>query len=97
LANCTKFNIHDLSFSNTTVGLTLGFSIKNIIKNNSFVNTNRYGIFLQFADNNSLNNNTVNKDQFSDNEKTGIISIEGTLDENIQNIIKKCLSIEPTS
>ena len=43
------------------------------------------------------NNNTVNKDQFGDNEKQGIIKVEGTLDENIQNIIRRCLSIEPTS
>jgi len=39
------------------------------------------------------NNNTVNKDQFGDNEKQGIIKVEGTLDENIQNIIRRCLSL----
>jgi len=39
------------------------------------------------------NDNTVDKDRFSNDEEQGIIKVDGTLDINIQQIINKCLSL----
>ena len=41
--------------------------------------------------------NTVDKERFSNDEEDGIIRVDGTLDQQIQDIINKCLSIEPSS
>ncbi|OFV68322.1 MAG: secreted protein containing Periplasmic copper-binding [Candidatus Syntrophoarchaeum caldarius] len=58
LANCTGMRIENLSISNTIVGVELGFSSHNIIKNNIYLN-NGDGIDLWYSSNNTIYNNNA--------------------------------------
>ncbi|RLG55316.1 MAG: hypothetical protein DRN88_05815 [Candidatus Hydrothermarchaeota archaeon] len=64
LANCTGMRIENLSISNTVVGVELGFSSHNIIKNNIYSN-NYDGIELG----DSSNNNTIYNNNASNNNR----------------------------
>ncbi len=62
LANCSDFSIKDLHLSDTTAGITIGFSNNNMIFNCSVEKNNYYGIYLKKASKNmisycGLNNN----------------------------------------
>jgi len=59
LANCTGMRIENLNISNTDVGVQLGFSSHNIIKNNIANSNSRYGIYVDDSSNNNIYNNTV--------------------------------------
>ena len=60
LANCTGMRIENLNISNTDVGVQLGFSSHNIIKNNRIYLNNVHGIDLVYSSNNNIYNNTAN-------------------------------------
>jgi len=63
LANCTGMRIENLNISNTDVGVELGFSSQNIIKNNIYSN-NGDGIGLWWSSNNKIYlNNFMNNSQ----------------------------------
>ena len=60
VANCTGMRIENLNISNTDVGVQLGFSSHNIIKNNTANSNNDDGISLYSSSNNTIANNTAN-------------------------------------
>jgi len=65
LANSTGMIIENLSISNTDVGIELGFSSQNIVRNNNITNNHYWGISLWYSSNNMLmNNNVSNNDDF---------------------------------
>ena len=63
VANCTGMRIENLNISNSDVGVQLGFSSHNIIKNNTANSNNDDGISLCSSSNNNIyNNNASNND-----------------------------------
>ena len=65
LANCTGMRIENLSISNTDVGVQLGFSSHNIIKNNTVNSNNWAGIYLHSSSsNNTIYNNIANSNNW---------------------------------
>ena len=60
VANCTGMRIENLNISNTDVGVQLGFSSHNIIKNNTANSNDDDGISLYSSSNNTIYNNTAN-------------------------------------
>lgn len=55
VSNCS---INNIFISNTTLGIALNSSTKNIISNNFVLSNNKEGIFLTSSNNNSIINNT---------------------------------------
>ena len=76
LANCTGMLLENLIINNTNVGIEIGFSSQNIIKNNN-VSNNRDGIYLRDSSSNNITGNDI-----SNNIKYGI-----RLDDSSNNII----------
>lgn len=57
LANCTGVVVEHYALSYTSVGIQLGFSSGNTVRNNSFY-SNVYDVFLQFSDGNNVTSNS---------------------------------------
>ena len=77
LANCTNVRVENLSVSNTSIGIQLGFSSHNTIVNSSFSRNGESGIFLSYSNDNIVASNNV-----SDNDWAGI-----TLSYSNDNIV----------
>jgi len=58
LVNCTYMTISNQDFSNSSVGIVLGFSSYNTIVNSSFLENSRCGVHLLYSHWNTLSNNT---------------------------------------
>ncbi len=82
LANCKNVVVKDQNLSCNSVGITLAFSDKNNILNNS-CNRNIFdGIYLYKSNQNSINNNTINS-----NKNNGIFLKHGSNSNTIKNNI----------
>ena len=68
LANCSNVIIEGQDLSDTSVGIELGFSTGNTIKNNIVSSNVWQGIYLESSDFNTLINNSLSK-----NNKNGIL------------------------
>ena len=66
LANCTGMLIENLIINNTGIGIEIGFSSQNIIKNNN-VSNNLWGIGLGYSSDNNITGNII-----LNNENDGI-------------------------
>ncbi|MCX6664774.1 MAG: right-handed parallel beta-helix repeat-containing protein [Euryarchaeota archaeon] len=64
LANCSRFLIQNLTITNVTVGIQLGFSSDNTITSNNIANS-YYGICLwDYSNNNTVYRNTLVNNEF---------------------------------
>ncbi|ASJ10001.1 hypothetical protein A3L12_01145 [Thermococcus sp. P6] len=77
LANTTGMLIENLNISNTDVGIELGFSSNNTIKNSNITSNNREGIYLYYSSNNNITSNNI-----TSNSGAGIF-IYGSSNNNI--------------
>jgi parallel beta-helix repeat protein len=66
LANCSEIIVEKQSLSNSTIGITLGFSSNNVITENE-IKDNYYGIYMKITEYNNITNN-----QISSNIRLGI-------------------------
>ena len=60
LANCTNITIENQNLYNGSVGIILGYSFNNTLKNNSCYSNNYNGIYLVESNSNLIFNNTCN-------------------------------------
>jgi parallel beta-helix repeat protein len=63
LANCTNVIVENQNCSNTNIGILMGFSNNNSIRNNS-LNYNEGGIFTRYSHSNYFINNTIENNSY---------------------------------
>ena len=63
LVNCKGVLVEDQELNDASVGINVAFSLNITIRNNTCLNNNYAGIFLDGSDNNSISNNTCSNNR----------------------------------
>jgi parallel beta-helix repeat protein len=60
LANCTNVNVENQQISDCYIGIILGFSNNNLIRDNNASSNHENGLYLSYSNNNTIEGNTFN-------------------------------------